>query len=71
MEEISFSLTGEFIELYKLLKVTGLCDSGGVAKYAVSQSEVKVDGQIETRKARKIRKRQRVEFGGSVILVGS
>jgi ribosome-associated protein len=69
MEEITFSLTAEFIELFKLLKVTGLCDSGGVAKFAVAQSEVKVDGKTETRKACKIRKRQQVEFGGYRIIV--
>ena len=48
MEKISFTLTTEFIELFKLLKVTGLCESGGMAKHAISQSEVKVDGQVET-----------------------
>jgi ribosome-associated protein len=69
MEEFSFALTAEFIELFKLLKVTGLCESGGMAKRAVAQSEVKVDGEIETRKACKIRKGQRVEFAGQVILV--
>ena len=69
MEKISFSLTQEFIELFKLLKVTGLCETGGTAKYAVSQSEVKVDGQVETRKACKIRKGQQVEFGGQIIVV--
>ena len=69
MKEIPFTLTEEFIELYKLLKVTGLCESGGVAKYAVLQSEVKVDGQVETRKACKIHKGQRVEFAGQIIRV--
>ena len=69
MEEISFSLSREFIELFKLLKVTGCCESGGMAKHAISQAEVEVDGQIETRKACKIRKGQRVEFGGNAIIV--
>ena len=69
MEKISFALTGEFIELFKLLKATGLCESGGMAKHAVAQAEVKVDGQVETRKACKIRKGQQVEFGGETILV--
>lgn len=69
MDKISFTLTMEFIELFKLLKVTGLCESGGMAKCAVAQSEVKVDGQIETRKACKIRKGQQVEFGGEIIFV--
>lgn len=69
MDPISFSLTTEYIELYKLLKVTGLCESGGMAKCAVAQSAVKVDGQIEMRKACKIRKGQRVEYAGEMILV--
>ena len=69
MKEISFTLTGEFIELFKLLKVTGLCDSGGMAKCAVSQSAVKVDGLVELRKACKIRQGQRVEYAGETIVV--
>lgn len=69
MEKISFTLTTEFIELFKLLKATGLCESGGAAKHAVSQSEVKIDGQVETRKACKVRKGQQVEFGGETILL--
>jgi len=69
MEKIPFTLTEEFIELFKLLKVTGLCESGGMAKHAISQSEVKVDRQVETRKACKIRKGQQVEFGGETIMV--
>ena len=69
MDKISFSLATEFIELFKLLKVTGLCDSGGMAKCAIAQSEVKVDGQVETRKACKIRKGQQVEFCEQIIFV--
>ena len=69
MDQNSFTLEEEFIELFKLLKVTGLCESGGTAKYAISQGEVKVDSQVETRKACKIRKGQQVEFGGQRILV--
>jgi ribosome-associated protein len=69
MDPISFVLTTEYIELFKLLKVTGLCESGGMAKCAVSQSEVKVDGQVEMRKACKIRRGQRVEYDGQTIVV--
>ncbi len=69
MSELSFPLKGEFIELYKLLKVTGLAESGGMAKLVIANSQVKVDGQIETRKGCKIRRGQRVEFSGGTILV--
>ena len=69
MSEIAFQLTTEYIELFKLLKLTSLCETGGMAKQAVANSEVKVDNKIETRKACKIRRGQRVEFMGEVITV--
>jgi ribosome-associated protein len=69
MEKIAFTLTTDYIELYKLLKATGLCETGGMAKCAVSQSAVKVDGQVEMRKACKVRRGQRVEYGGETIVV--
>jgi len=64
-----FKLESEYIELSKLLKVTGLCDSGGMAKVAVVGGQVKVDGSVETRKGRKIRKGQVVELAGNRIEV--
>ena len=51
-----------FIELHDLLKVTGLCSTGGMAKLAITEGRVKVDGIIELRKRCKIRKGQVVEF---------
>jgi ribosome-associated protein len=62
-----FKLEDEFIELIKLLKVTGLCGSGGMAKVVTSERRVKVDGVVELRKRCKIRKGQTVEFDGNII----
>jgi ribosome-associated protein len=62
-----FELKDEFIELIKLLKVTGLCSSGGMAKGITSEGRVKVDGVVELRKRCKIRRGQTVEFEGNVI----
>jgi ribosome-associated protein len=64
-----FKLESEYIELSKLLKVTGLCDSGGMAKVAIVGGQVKVDGSVELRKGRKIRKGQVVELAGNRIEV--
>ena len=69
MSEISFPLKEEFIELFKLLKATGLCDSGGAAKFAISEGRVKVNGGPETRKAFKVRPGPQVELEGTTILV--
>lgn len=67
-----FSLAGrEFIELNNLLKVTGLCGSGGVAKLLIADGLVKVDGVVETRKRCKIRAGQVAEFQGEKVEVRS
>ncbi len=63
------SIKGEYIELIKLLKATGLCDTGGAAKIAVDEGAVKVDGAVESRKRCKIRRGQVVEIDGNVIEV--
>ena len=68
----TFDLEGhEFIALNDLLKVVGLCASGGMAKSVIADGRVKVDGKLELRKRCKIRSGQVVEFGSSKILVNS
>ena len=68
MEEFALENT-EFIELNDLLKVTGLCSSGGMAKVLIAEGQVKVDGEVELRKRCKIRQGQRVEFEGREIVI--
>ena len=65
-----FKLVGkEFIELDNLLKVTGLCDSGGSAKTVIAEGRVTVDGHVELRRRCKLRPGQVVEFEGHTIAV--
>jgi len=63
MQNLTFDLAGEFVELNQLLKLAGLCDSGGAGKNMVASGVVKVDGKKELRKTAKIR-------AGQVVLVG-
>lgn len=68
MEE--FSLSGhEFIELNNLLKVMGLCESGGMAKSVIAEGRVRVDENVELRKRCKIREGRIVEYEGHKIAV--
>lgn len=62
MERITFDLRGEYVELNQLLKLVGVCDSGGQGKQLVAEGLVQVDGQVELRKTCKIRPGQRVRF---------
>lgn len=63
MQKVSFELNGEFVELNQLLKLVGLCDSGGAGKMMVASGAVKVDGKQELRKTAKIRAGQQVSVG--------
>jgi len=58
---------GEYIELHDLLKVTGMCSTGGAAKIAITEGLVNVDGTVEQRKRCKIRQGQVVEYLGRKI----
>ena len=50
---LEFQLQGnEFIELNKLLKLAGLCDTGGTAKTAIADGRVTIDGTVELRRRR-------------------
>ena len=64
-----FKIKGEHIELIKLLKATGLCSTGGIAKIVTAEGRVTVDGKVERRKRKKIRKGQVVAMEGKVIQV--
>lgn len=55
MPTIDFELTSDYIELNQLLKLSGVCDSGGAGKALVAQGLVQVDGHPESRKTAKIR----------------
>lgn len=63
MQSIEFPLQGEYIELNQLLKVVGVCDSGGAGKVIVASGNVSVDGRQELRKTCKIRAGQVVSLG--------
>jgi ribosome-associated protein len=55
MQHIDFELDRDHVELNQLLKLVGLCDSGGAGKAIVASGAVTVDGVVELRKTCKIR----------------
>ncbi|WP_395771285.1 RNA-binding S4 domain-containing protein [Arenimonas sp.] len=69
MTEIRFELNDEFIELNQLLKLVGLCDSGGIGKQIVASGIVSVDGRPELRKTAKIRSGQTVTLEDVLIRI--
>ena len=69
MQTIEFELDRDFVELNQLLKLVGLCDSGGAGKQLVASGVVRVDGKPEERKTAKIRAGQGVRVGDVEIRV--
>lgn len=62
-------LRDEFIKLGQALKTAGLVESGVDAKEVIVQGLVVVNGEIETRRGRKLYDGDEVEFDGDKISI--
>ncbi len=60
-------LKSEPVELHKILKFEGMVSSGGVAKMAIESGDVIINGEVETRKRKKIVAGDVIEFNGESI----
>ena len=69
MQTIDFELDRDFVELNQLLKLAGLCDSGGAGKQLVASGAVRVDGEVELRKTAKLRAGQVVTLDDVAIRI--
>ena len=66
---MEFKLTGEYIELIKLLKKLQIAESGGHAKMMVEEGLVNVNGQTEYRKRAKLRAGDTIQVNGQSITI--
>ncbi|WP_461517673.1 RNA-binding S4 domain-containing protein [Porticoccus sp.] len=55
-------ISKEPVELYKILKFEGIVASGGEAKAVIDDGQVLVNGEVETRKRKKIVSGDIIEF---------
>jgi ribosome-associated protein len=69
MEPIAFDLRGDHITLDALLKAAGLASSGGDAKMLIQQGGVRVNGDVELRRGRKVRAGDEVAAGDRRVAV--
>lgn len=65
----TITIREEPIELCQLLKFAGLAGTGGEAKLVIARGMVSVNGEVETRKRRKIVAGDRVAFDGRTVVV--
>lgn len=69
MKETTVTITTEFIKLDALLKFAGISETGGEAKQAIQDGEVRVNGEVCTMRGKKLRSGDRVELSGVRIVV--
>jgi ribosome-associated protein len=60
----SIKIDTPYITLGQLLKRLDVINSGGQAKYFLQEETVKVNGEVETRRGRKIYPRDQVDISG-------
>lgn len=69
MSEHVFPLNREHVALCDLLKLLAIAQSGGHAKTMIADGAVTVDGEVETRKKRKLVGGEVVRAAGATIRV--
>jgi ribosome-associated protein len=69
LQEIKFEITGDYIELIKLLKATGIAEHGAAAKQLVSDGVVFLNNQKESRFRAKLRKSDIIKVNNHSITI--
>lgn len=62
-------ITEEPVELCRILKFDNMVSSGGEAKHIISEGLVRVNGEVETRKRKKLFSGDIIEFGDKKIRI--
>jgi len=68
MSTIEYALQDQYIELFKLIKLLDLVDTGAQAKMIVADGYVDRNGEVELRKRAKIIKGDKLIIGGDVTI---
>ena len=69
MIEIQIRETDEFIKLGQALKLAGVVEDGVQAKYEIQDGNVKVNGEVDQRRGRKVYVGDVITFEGQEIKV--
>ena len=67
MEKIK--IKDDYIKLGQALKLAGLVSSGIDAKFVVQDGQVKVNGEVDTRRGKKLVPGYTFEFDGTIVEV--
>lgn len=63
-------ITSEYITLGQFLKFTAIISSGAMAKHYLAENTVYVNGEIETRRGRKLYEKDQIEVENEKYVIG-
>ena len=66
---IEINIDSEYIKLDQILKLADVASTGGHAKFLILEGLVKVNGEVETRRGRKLKTQDIIEVEGNTIKV--
>ncbi len=66
---LELKIESEYIKLDQFLKLADIASTGGYAKYLIQEGVVKVNGEVETRRGKKLIPGDIVEVEGNQIKV--
>ncbi|MDX6683713.1 MAG: ribosome-associated protein [Solirubrobacteraceae bacterium] len=66
---LDVAIRDDTIRLGQLLKLAGLAESGGDARELVQAGEVRVNGEVDTRRGRQLRHGDLVQVGAQTVRV--
>jgi ribosome-associated protein len=66
----TITIDGDMIRLGQFLKLAGVIESGGETKFLLANGEVRVNGEVDTRRGRQLRHGDVVSVGREELRVG-
>lgn len=66
---MEITIKDEYIKLGQALKLAGLVGSGVDAKFVIQDGQVKVNGEVDTRRGKKLYSSDNFEFEGTLVTV--
>ena len=66
---MEITIKDEYIKLGQALKLAGLVGSGVDAKFVIQNGQVKVNGEVDTRRGKKLYSGDNFEFDGTLVTV--
>ena len=66
---MNVKIKDEFIKLCQAMKLAGMVDTGADAKTVIQDGMVKVNGEVETQRGKKLRPGDKIEFEGKTVII--